>query len=225
MALLVVACSASNRAEEEADESVSNSKGRFLDLEFRLLEAASGRVSYQVSATGAVEVNLDGELFWQPGNRLRIESAGSFAGTDLSMLLVSDGINMRLVTNGSVEEIPTPTHLNEAALLGLTRMGILHNLARLTGGAPPDHADGLLREWLDVDSVIASEGPEGSLFSFAIVVDGQKTANAELVLEENSLPVVRTQTVVFPEGTMHVEESYTLFELGVAIDSTVFFLR
>jgi hypothetical protein len=46
-----------------------------------------------------------------------------------------------------------PAGLTEALVLGFTRMGILHNLARLTRGAAPDHADGGVREWVEVRDV------------------------------------------------------------------------
>jgi len=44
---------------------------------------------------------------------------------------------------------PVPPEVREALVIGLTRMGILHNLARLVAGVPPDRASGGVRDWVE----------------------------------------------------------------------------
>jgi hypothetical protein len=115
----------------------------------------------------------------------------------------------------------TPDHLRTALVLGLTRMGILHNLARLNGGRPPDHGDGNVREWVvprDVTWLGVNEGndsPRG--VRFAIEVAGARTAEASLWLDREGWPQRRTQTVRFPGGEMQVTEEYEIIRaLGVS---------
>lgn len=208
--------------QRRADNESVSARTRFLALEESLLHTSGGSIAYEATATGAVEVHLSGRLFWTTGNRVRLESTGTFAGSEFSMLLISDGTVLNLEVNGQSEEVRSPDALNEAVVLGLTRMGVLHNLARLTGGAPPDHADGTLREWLDVDSVSASQNNGRLEFSFIIMVDGKHSGEASLSFDSDTLPYVRRQTVVFPEGVMQVEESYSEVELNADFPSTFF---
>jgi hypothetical protein len=83
-------------------------------------------------------------------------------------------------------------------------MGVLHNLARLTEAAPPDHSEGGVREGVTVGGFAAdSEG-----ISFDLMVDGEPVGSATLQLDENGLPSVRRQSVTFPDGEMVVTETY-----------------
>lgn len=78
-------------------------------------------------------------------------------------------------------------------------MGILNNLARLTGAREPDHADGGVREWVVVDSL---PGRGDGALTFDIVVAGQPAGSAALAVDEAGRPTVRHQTVRFPGGEM-----------------------
>lgn len=93
-------------------------------------------------------------------------------------------------------------------LIGLTRMGILHNLARLIAEAAPDHADSGVREWATVDD-FAADPEDPAALSFAITVAGTPAATARLQLDAAGLPLLRQQTVRFPGGEMRVTERYS----------------
>jgi hypothetical protein len=108
--------------------------------------------------------------------------------------------------------------LKEALLLGLTRMGLLHNLARLTANAPPDHADVGVREWVTLSSFASDRtdpvnAPIPETFrhgiSFELTVAEQRAGSAVLEIDAHGRPVIRRQTVEFPAGRMRVVERYS----------------
>lgn len=93
-------------------------------------------------------------------------------------------------------------------------MGVLHNLAMLVGGAPPDHAAGGVEDWVqtvDHRRPVPSgppPGPDGEAVTFGLVVGGEPSGTATLWLDDRGVPVRREQTVEFPEGVMRVVERY-----------------
>ena len=64
---------------------------------------------------------------------------------------------MSISTDTTVVTGATPPALNEAIVIGLTRMGHLHNIAVLTGGLPPDHSDGGAADWVRVANFARSD--------------------------------------------------------------------
>ena len=182
------------------------------ELEARLEDpAASVHVPFEVEATGAVEVALTGDLFLGPEGAARLQARGTFAGREVDVHAISDG--ERLTWTGAPEPIPTPTGLRDALVVGLTRMGVLHNVARLTAGAPPDHMEGGVRDWVVVspDTAGAAPPPElaGEGLALAITVDGVPSGAFRLNFDETGrLPRIRRQVVEFPDGRMEVTERY-----------------
>jgi hypothetical protein len=173
--------------------------------------STSVHVPFEVEATGAVEVELAGDLFLGPEGAARLEAQGSFAGREIDVMAVSDG--ERLIWSGAPEAVPAPDGLRDALVVGLTRMGILHNIARLTAGAPPDHMEGGVREWVVVspDSAGAAPAPGlmGEGLAMTITVDGVPSGAFRLNFDEGGrLPRIRRQGVDFPEGRMEVTERY-----------------
>ena len=86
-------------------------------------------------------------------------------------------------------------------------MGVLHNIAMLSGGAPPDHANGGVDDWVKTVEHRHPEG-SGSGVMFDLVVDGTPSGSATLWIDEQGQPLRREQRVDFPEGTMIVVERY-----------------
>lgn len=194
----------------------------FQSVEDRFMEASSSRVDFVVTATGAVEVDLTGHLVLGDSGRARLEGAGTFAGQEVDVLLVSDGERMRMTNEADTAETATPPALKEALVLGLTRMGVLHNLARLTELAPPDHADGGAAGW--VEAVDFRREDRGSV-GFDIVVSGEPSGSARLFLSPGvELPGERHQTVEFPEGEMRVTELYGTLSVGAGAEPSLFAL-
>jgi len=190
----------------------------FAEMEDRLVTGPviSGR--FTVSADGAFFASLQGALEMSHADGTELKAAGIFGEDSVTLYLRSDGRIMEGGNAGRKFEEHSPAGLTEALLLGLTRMGILHNLARLAGGAVPDRADGGVREWVEVRDVefAPAAGPEElrselTALRFLIYVSGEQVAEATLWLDPDSgLPVRREQVVAFPGGPMRVTETYDL---------------
>lgn len=192
----------------------------FRVLERRLLGSEPVRIAFDVRAEGVVESSLRGMVALDGGGRARLEAEGTFQGEPMELRLISDGGGMRMVGAEDSVLTSTPPALREALAVGFMRMGILHNLARLTGAAEPDHADGGAAEWARVLDLrrgeVSGEAPEGLPVSFDIEVAGRPSGTGTLVIADDGTPVVRYQTVDFPQGQMRVEERYT--EVGFGRD-------
>jgi hypothetical protein len=203
---------------------------RFAALERRLLAARSIRFDAEIRAEGVLPSNLTGRALLARENRASLAFAGTFDRTPAQIVLVSDGTRMR---GGAPElefELTAPAALGEGLVLGLTRMGLLHNLAVMSSGSPPEGTDGRAREWVSVrefgwaDSTELAERP-AEVLRFEIVVAGAVAGQASLWLDPDSgLPVLREQTVRFPDGTMRVVEQYRNFELDVPAPDERFIL-
>jgi hypothetical protein len=182
---------------------------RFDALERALLDARTVAMDFHVTAEGAVEADVRGRLELGPDGAAVLRADGVFAGSPIDVMLHADAQRMRYGTAADPDTVPRPPHLREALVIGLTRMGILHNIARLTGGAAPDHADGGVAEWVTVggfaEAVAGSAGTPP--IAFDLTVAGRPAGSATLVIDAGS-PVVRRQTVRFPQGEMRVVERY-----------------
>ena len=131
---------------------------------------------------------------------------------------------MRAASISGSLDAETPEALKEGIVIGLTRMGLLHNIAVITYGQPPDGTDGKVLEWLEVSGFTAGESEtiddvEVIPISFDLSVGGRPSAEAALWLEkETGLPRKRTQTVRFESGEMKVVETYKPMRLNAEID-------
>jgi len=186
----------------------------FAQMERRLLDAPDLHLRYTVASEGAFDASLAGTLQIRQGPVVELQAAGTFGDAPVTLHLLSDG---RTMVGGSAQRTfreATPPALHEALVLGLTRMGILHNLARLTGGATPDRAAGGVEEWVEVREIAveppaAGADPGQLVLAFAIHVAGTRTAEARLWIDRRTgLPVRREQVVSFPGGSMRVVEHY-----------------
>lgn len=192
-------------------------EGRFVRLEQRLLDADSVCVRFHIESSGAVVSKLNGTArFVRSGNDATMAAKGTFAGKDVDMKLESANGRLRLGQDGQYDEA-TPPALYEALVIGLTRMGLLHNLAMLSAGMPPDHGDGGVQEWVQADR-ISAEGPDDAV-EFTVVVSGQDSGVVNLHIDPRGLPLLREQTVHFAEGAMHVVERYESFDTGCRADT------
>jgi hypothetical protein len=189
------------------------------DIEAALIER-DFQLRFDVEATGQVQARLVGEVRTK-GDWLAISARGSFAGQNVELALEGDGERLFGSSGAARLEVAQPAELEDAVVIGLTRMGILHNLAVLVSARPPDHADGGVREWAQVKDVVAearvtpdalSEEAKAlapAVISFGIVVAGRDTGEATLWWDrQTGLPVERHQIVRFPAGEMHVRETY-----------------
>ena len=191
-------------------------------IEDRLLAPSADLVEFVVFATGAVEADLKGRLLLGGDGQDRLEASGSFAGSEVELLLVSNGTQVKL-TNGTDSIVAeSPPALREALVLRLTRMGIMHNLAQLARAALPDHAEGGTAEWVRALDV-RREG-DGDI-AFDIEVGGVESGSVILLMAPGTeLPGERRQTVEFPGGTIEVRELDGTMTLGAGIDPSEFSL-
>ena len=195
IALVLLGCgSASPPATEGSPEP--SPADELAAFERSLLDAESLTLPFSIEAEGAVEAELEGELQIE-GAMIRLTAVGTFASETVDLQLRADESFLFI---GESEQ-PRPPHLKEAVVLGLTRMGILHNLALLTSGQPPDHSDVGVGRWLRVHV------REAAPYALDILVDGEVRAHAQLTVAAGRL-VSREQTVSFSEGEMRVRETY-----------------
>jgi len=187
------------------------------DLERRLQAATRIEIAFVIESEGAVTSQLEGKLAWQRDGALSWTATGSFVGEPQQLELRGDAQTLEtLVAGESRWTGPRPPALIEAVVIGLTRQGLLHNLAMLSAGRPPDHADGGVAEWVEVVELqlgppeVFGEGQARPL-EFAITVSDQPVGHATLWLDDRGLPIERRQVVNFPEGQMRVTERYTGF--------------
>lgn len=191
----------------------------FTLLEARLLEAEAVDVEFDIRATGALEAALEGRASVTGPTEASLSADGSFAGAEADIDLVAQESGMNGGNGSKTFDIETPPALSEGLLIGFTRMGLLHNLAVLSSGSPPDKTDGGVREWVTVQDLVLEEsapisGVETKAFGFTVVVGGQPSAVARLWVDARTgLPMRRTQVVSFPEGEMRVLEHYPSFRL------------
>jgi hypothetical protein len=186
-------------------------------LEARLFYRVPLRLRFEVTAEGVLAADLTGTLERVADGQITITANGDFAGENQRLGLASDGANMWIGAGEAITNQRTPAELDEAVIVGFARMGILHNLARLTGGAPPDHMEGGAERWVAIQGVRAGEAetingrPTGE-FEYELLVDGAPSGRGRLWLDLiNGLPVRRNLVVEFADGLMTVDEAYEFY--------------
>jgi hypothetical protein len=212
IAVLAVACSSTKKGPREAQED-------FKALEERLLDAPLVHSTSHLTAEGALTadvrcvhgVSRDGEAF--------LQVKGTLAGQPVDLKFVSDGKRMNVEAPGGKRERENPADLRAGLLLGLTRMGWLHNVAMLSAGGWPDATDGRVDDFVRAVNVMTGEeleeeGRTRRALTFGVEVRGQVAATAILWIDsESGLPIERWQKVQLPNGEMHVVETYETFSL------------
>lgn len=179
---------------------------------FDRLEAALSRpplrLGFALQAEGAVVASLAGSLVIDDEVDLRVK--GQLGGAEHDLRLWTQGDHL-LAGSPSAPglDVPRPPALASALVVGLTRMGLLHNVAMLIAGRAPDGADGSVTAWVQTVEHARVEPPgDGDALRFVIVVSGQRVGEATLWLDRDGRPVRREQTVEFPDGQMRVVERY-----------------
>ena len=210
---LLLACAAAPAQELDGPALLAQ-------LEQRLLAARRVAIEATIESTGAIPASLKGRGELRERNRATVTFAGSFAGRAADLALLADGRIARLKNGAQVRTEPVGREANRAVLLGLTRMGLLHNLARLTSLSGADHGHGGVEQWVSLDgfrpTTFAQGGELAGLMSFGfdVMVAGAPSASARLWIDPaTGLPRRRQQTVRFPQGEMTVIENYTRFEV------------
>jgi hypothetical protein len=215
-----LACAAALLAAGAAQAAGEDPAQLMAQLEARLLAARRVTIEAQVESQGPVNSRLRGRSELRERNRATLAWSGEFAGATVDLGLEADGRALELRRGAEKRRDPGPAQSNRAVLIGFTRMGLLHNLARLSGLQAPDHAAGGVEQWAVLDSFRPTTFAQGAelaglmSFGFDVVVAGTPSATARLWLDPASgLPRRRQVTVHFAGGDMHVTETYTRFEV------------
>jgi hypothetical protein len=189
-------------------------------LEARLVAAKRVRIEASIEARGAFAANLAGHAEWRDRNHAELAWAGQFAGQPVELKLRSDGRVLTLARNAEQHRQRAPAETNRAMLVGMMRMGVLHNLARLSELKLPDHATGGVAQWVQLDSFRPATYAQGGdlegfmSFGYDLVIDGTPTASVRLWVDpQTQLPRRRQVTVRFPQGDLSVLEDYARFEV------------
>ncbi len=188
-------------------------------LETRLMRARTVHIVASSTASGAVNAALDSELFLGEGQRARLDVHGTFEGRPVTTWFVCDGESMQVRGRGAV---PSAPEVRDALVIGLVRMGLLHNAALLVGGAAPDHAAGGVRGWVKAERPRSRE--PATDIAYDVVVKHDVLGEAVLSLSAEEEPVARTAEMHFEEGDMKSTEKFTVVELDAPVDDAVFSL-
>jgi hypothetical protein len=210
LVIFLAACAA---GLEAAAGTLPPARAVFTQLESRLLQAYGLEIDFESDSEGVYPAHFAGELRARKPDQVDLKSKGSFAGEQMALELSAiEGWMQGGRVEGGRFDAKGP-FVWESMLLGMTRLGVLHNQARFSGGEIPDHADVGVGEWLLVQNVRWSERAAerdnawGAL-QFDIQVEGTHVAVATLWLDDDGLPLFREQTVFFEGGSMVASESY-----------------
>jgi hypothetical protein len=217
-ALLALLAAAPLAAQERAPWLAHDAEAAFHALESHLLYADRLALAFTASAAGAFEADLLGLLQFDPAGRTTLASRGTFGGRDVTPGLTAGPHRMMGGSTGAgpaaAFDMDAPPALREALVVGLLRMGIMHNLAVLAADRPPDRAEGGAAGWVTAQDFRWLNDEDGRqrgtrALAFTVVVDGREAGEAVLELDAVSgLPVRREQVVRFPGGEMTVAERY-----------------
>lgn len=189
-------------------------------LEQRLLVANRVVVEATIQSRGFIASDLRGRTELLDRNRANVAYTGTFAGKPADLALAADGRLVQLMNGPQTRQARIEAESNRAIIVGLARMGLLHNLARLTGLGEPDHAQGGVADWVKLDNfrptTFAQFGAlEGTtVLGYDLVVAGITSGGVRLWLDPaTNLPRRRALTVRFGQSEMEVTEDYTRFEV------------
>ncbi len=214
-ALLFAACASGPRPIPDGVVG----QARLEAMEAVLLSAKSVSGSFEIESKGENAAKLTGTLRLYDGNALHLTAEGHFKSEGVQLLVDSrdpSGTN-RTTTKGpnvfSHRDPPTDK-LREAVALGVSRIGLLHNLAKLSLDQPIDHAEGGFAEW--VKPLAAKDGHSDNVHGescrrvdFDVEVQGRVVGEASVCVSDvTGLPLHRRQTVHFPAGDMMVSETF-----------------
>lgn len=191
----------------------------YTELEERLMRAATFELHATLSTTGAIDADVNADLWLGTEQRARFAVKGVFQGKPVDALWVSDGARAR-VRGGPTRGAPEETR--DAFVRGLLAMGLMHNAALLAGGDAPAHIDGGVRDAIRAER--QRMAAEGLAIDLDVVVRREVMAEATLTLDGEGLPRDRVQVVRFETGDMHVKEIYSRVLIDVPMEDALFAL-
>ena len=200
------------------------------EMEDTLLTAPAIRLKGTSTASGAVAATFRGTLDMAKGNLMAVDFSGTFNKVEARAKLVSDGTKMAGGPAAKPIAGDTPAALNDSLIVFFARLGLMHNLANVAAGRPPETFDGKIREAITTTRATLREpvlvdGLTALPIAYNIAIGGKPVAEAVVYLGKTGLPLKREVTVHFTKeqgGDMKVVERYEEFQLGGAVDPARF---
>lgn len=213
--LLLAGCAGGPRPVPASSSAVE----RLAMAESALLSGQNLTATFEIDAKGENAAHITGTLDLIDGNAMHLVAEGNYKSDPVQLELDSrdaSGIT-RTTTKGanvSSHRDPPAARLREAVTVGLARMGLLHNLVKLSLDQPMDKVEGGIIEWvrpIDLKDG-ASESINGEVchrVDFTVQVEGVKLGEASVCIADSTgLPLQRNQTVHFPAGDMTEVETF-----------------
>ncbi len=150
---------------------------------------------------GIVQSNVVGE-FRYCGDEIDLDVRGDTFGGDILLNLQSYDRGLILKSR----RVSTPTHLEEAMIVGFVRMGLFHNIVQSSGGYGPDLAEGGIGDCIKVPVVVRS----GNELIFELIPADRQASRTKLLMDSRDLTIKRDQTIYFGAEEIQVIERYTI---------------
>lgn len=190
----------------------TSASDRFDRAEDALLRAQELTATFEISAQGQTNAHLTGTIRLLAGNALRLVAEGNIGPDSVQLELDSrdETGTLRSITKGasvsSHREPPAPK-LREAVVLGLTRLGLLHQLSALSKDQPIEKAEGGFSDW--VKTIRRIEGPPQEncrAVDFKMEIAGKEMGNASICVADATGLVLKRNQV---SGDLTVKETFT----------------
>lgn len=111
----------------------------------------------------------------------------------------------------STWEHPTTPELRDAILIGISRMGLLHNVVLFSRERPPANVEGHIREALTAHDF--SKAPGGGI-AYKLRAGNREMADAVIKINSKThYPMSRKMTTHLDNGDMRVSETYQLVKM------------
>ncbi len=192
---------------------------RLSHAESALLGGRNLTGTFEIDSKGENAAHMTGTLELFEGNAMHLVAEGNFKSEPVQLEVDSRdsaGI-VRTTTKGpsvSSHRDPPADKLREAVGLGISRMGLLHNLALLSLDQPLEKTGGGFSEW--ARPVGTKDGASETIngepcrrVDFGIEVEGKNMGEASVcIADATGLPLQRNQTVHFPTGEMTLTETF-----------------
>lgn len=192
---------------------------RFSQAEDVMLTGKKLTATFELDSKGENAAHLTGTLELLEGNAMHLVAEGNFKSDPVQLELDSRDPTgtTRTTTKGpsvSSHRDPPASKLREAVTVGLSRMGLMHNLALLSLDQPLEKVEGGVTEWAKAIGVKdgASESINGEVcrrVEFDVQVDGTRMGEASVCIADSTgLPLQRNSTIHFPTGEMTLVETF-----------------
>jgi hypothetical protein len=181
-ALLVAATCSGDCSAQKQFEQMEEALVR-QPVEGKVFSHADGSVSADIEATLTI------------GGDTKIDYKGNVMGKDVD----------------STYKAATTPELRDAILIGMARMGLLHNIVSFTRDRPPANVEGHVREALIAHDF--AKAPGGGI-SYKLRAGNREMGESVIKINSKShFPMSRQFTAHLDNGDMHVSETYRLVKM------------